>query len=112
MARCKLTVEDLDEKIRKLQERKNALLNGGPSNAQLRAAFLKATTTEFSKLSFAQATGILQAACSREMSEEQMATLQKNGSEILARNLPKKRDEGEPTGSDSQPPVAPPDTLS
>lgn len=43
--------------------------------------------------------------------KEQMATLQKNGSEILARNLPKKRGEGEQAGSDTQPPVAPTDTI-
>lgn len=84
MARGKMTVESIDEQIRKLEERKRQLLEGGMSKVEQRAAFMKAVTHEFPKLDFAQLAGVLQAAYSRmPIPDEQLEMLGKNGMEIL-----------------------------
>lgn len=106
MARGKMTVESIDEQIRKLQERKAQMLNGAPSKAEQRAAFIKAVTHEFPDLDFAQLAGILASAYARmPIPAEQLDQLSAKGIEILKRHLPKKH--GEAGASDSSPVPAP-----
>lgn len=110
MARGKMTVESIDEQIRKLQERKAQMLNGAPSKAEQRAAFIKAVTHEFPNLDFAQLTGVLASAYARmPIPAEQLDQLSAKGIEILKRHLPKKR--GEAGASEPSEDSAPSSTV-
>jgi hypothetical protein len=96
MARGKISVESIDEQIRKLEERKRQLLEGGMNKAEQRAAFMKAVTHEFPDLDFAQMAGVLQAAYNRmPIPAEQLEMLGKNGMEILKKHTAQKRGNAE-----------------